>query len=181
MIYDGGRELFPKLRWVGSLSGASTEATKRCQGLHVIAKQWHRSACSRRNDQRRYGISNTISKGPNVKTDSNAKAPVFGPDKEVKMSDRDRAQIRYSCKVMGREDEERPSERHLDRGKSSVEGRAGSRIGEPENSESVRAISNQGKLPGAITGRQNRAFFGAASCMWGGVWRACSMTRIIMI
>ncbi|XPS73399.1 hypothetical protein M3J09_005546 [Ascochyta lentis] len=108
-------------------------------------------------------------------------------DKEVRKSDAGRAQIRDFSKVMGGEGEERSGEHHLDRGKSSVVGKPGSRIGEPEEGESVHAISNQVKLPGAITGRHNRAFFGRSGCrilQVGYAWRACLLARcgsIIMI
>lgn len=59
---------------------------------------------------------------------------------------------------------ERPGERHVDRGKSSLACKPGSKIGEPEERESVHAMSDQVKLRGAITGRQNRAFFGRSGC-----------------
>ena len=103
------------------------------------------------------------------------------------MSDRKRAQIRYSSNVLGQNGEERSGERHLNRGKSSVEGKLGSTIGEPEKRESVHAISNQVKMPGAITGRQNRVFFSSSGCrilQVGYAWRAVLLARfgkIIMI
>ena len=104
-------------------------------------------------------------------------------DEEVKMSDRKRAQIRYSSNVMGGDGKERPGERHHNRGKSSLACDPGSRVGEPEKRESFDAISNQVKLPGAIIGRQNRAYFGLSGA--GGVSLACSALgtfgRIIII
>jgi hypothetical protein len=82
---------------------------------------------------------------------------------------------------MGEGGVERSGERHQNRGKSSLACKPGSKIGEPEERESVRAISNQGKLRGAIAGRQNRAFFGRSGCrilQVGYAWCATTLARL---
>ncbi len=108
-------------------------------------------------------------------------------DEEVKMSDTKRVQIRRASirYCQGRSVEGKDLASAIwDRGKSSLACEPGSRIGEPEKRKSVHAISNQGKLPEAIGGHQNRAFFGRSGCRIlpiGGVCLALGTCgRIIM-
>jgi hypothetical protein len=106
---------------------------------------------------------------------------ITSQDIEVNMSNSKRAPIRQSSNVMGGGGVERSGERHHDRGKSSLACQLGSEINESKNRVSVRAISNQGKLPGAITGSQNRAFFGRSGCrilQVGYAWRTVTLARL---